>query len=126
MTNQSADKHLASTISIAVFGDSTAALFLEGHAVPVRKHRKVAPSQEDSTSIEIHLVQGKSSLASENISIGKWQLSGFSPGSEEEKRIEEIAFCVDSEGLLTIKSIPHENSLEVRLLTEDIPLVELR
>ncbi len=126
MPNQSVDKHLAGTVSIEAYDDSIAPLFSEGLAVPVRKHRKVAPSHEDITAIEIHLVQGGSSLASENTSIGKWQLSGFPPGPEEEKRIEEIAFCVDSQGLLTIRSIPDENSLDVRLLSEGLPQVDLR
>ncbi|MCD4653859.1 Hsp70 family protein [bacterium] len=125
MPNQRTDKQLAATVSIAVMNDATARFFAEGTELPAKIHRMFGPTDEGSAAIEIHLVQGESSLASENTSIGKWRISGFPSGPEQDDQCAEVVFVIDQEGILTIQSKP-VGKLDVRLLTEEIPKVELR
>ena len=125
MPNQPSEKQLAATVSVVVLNDKSAQFFDEGIELPAKIHTFFGPSEEGITSIDIHLVQGESSLASENTSIGKWRISGFPSGPEQDDRCAEVVFAIDQEGILTIQSNPVGN-LDVLLLTEATPKVKLR
>jgi molecular chaperone DnaK len=59
---------------------------------------------DNQESVEIHILQGERSLAKDNISLGKFELTGIRKAKKGEPRIE-VTFEIDIDGILRVSAV---------------------
>lgn len=69
--------------------------------IPVRKTEVFSTASDNQPSVEIHVCQGERAMASDNMSLGKFHLDGIPPSPRGIPQIE-VAFDIDSNGILTV------------------------
>ena len=69
---------------------------------------------DHQTSVEIHVLQGESLKAGENISLGRFLLSGIRDGRRGDPRIE-VRFALDMDGIVTVRAHDVETLAEQRI-----------
>jgi molecular chaperone DnaK len=69
--------------------------------LPTRKSEVFTTAADNQTSVEIHVLQGEQSLASDNQSLGKFYLKNIPPAPKSLPQIEVI-FDIDANGIFKI------------------------
>lgn len=69
--------------------------------IPVRRSQIFTTAADFQTSVEIHVLQGERPMAADNISLGRFVLSGIPPAPRGVPRIE-VTFDIDVNGILTV------------------------
>ncbi|MFN4245400.1 MAG: Hsp70 family protein [Brevinematia bacterium] len=72
--------------------------------IPVSASRIFTTVTDNQESVEIHILQGERSLAKDNISLGKFELTGIRKAKKGEPRIE-VKFEIDIDGILNVSAI---------------------
>ena len=88
--------------------------------IPVSRTRIFSTEEDNQTTADIHVLQGGRPAAAENISLGRYRLSGVAPAPKGVPRIE-VTFTVDSSGILNVSAGGGECRLTV---TESMGLAE--
>lgn len=89
------------TLGVEVLGGVVAKLIPRNTAIPVRKSEIFSTASDNQTSVEIHIVQGEREMASDNISLGRFMLTGIPPAPRGIPQIE-VTFEIDSNGILNV------------------------
>jgi molecular chaperone DnaK len=71
--------------------------------IPTSKSQIFSTAADNQTSVEIHIVQGERSMASDNKSLGKFILDGIPPAPRGMPQVE-VGFDVDANGILNVKA----------------------
>ena len=71
--------------------------------MPVSEKKVFTTVSDNQSSVEIHVMQGDSSKASENISLGQFLLSGIREGEKGEPRIS-VEFYIDVDGIAHVSA----------------------
>src|SRR6202022_2521344 len=69
--------------------------------IPTRKTETFSTAADSQTSVEVHVLQGERPLASQNRTLGKFQLTGIPPAPRGVPQIE-VAFDIDANGILNV------------------------
>jgi molecular chaperone DnaK len=91
------------TIGIETIGDVATPLFRRGTALPVTHTEVFSTALDDQNRVEVHVLQGERPLASQNRSLGKFQLFGIPPAPRGVPQIE-VTFAIDRDGVLTVSA----------------------
>jgi molecular chaperone DnaK len=94
---------LALTIGIETIGDIATPLFQRGTRLPVSHTEVFSTAADDQSQVEVNVLQGERPLASQNRSLGKFQLFGIPPATRGVPQIE-VTFAVDGDGVLTVSA----------------------
>jgi molecular chaperone DnaK len=89
------------TLGVEVLGGVVARLISRNSAIPIRKSEVFSTASDNQTSVEIHIVQGEREMASDNISLGRFMLTGIPPAPRGIPQIE-VTFEIDSNGILNV------------------------
>ncbi len=71
--------------------------------IPVRQSDVFSTSEQNQSTVDIHVWQGERQLASDNKSLGRFRLSGIPPAPRGIPQIQ-VAFDIDSNGLLEVSA----------------------
>ncbi len=71
--------------------------------VPVSKSQVFTTAADNQTTVEIHVLQGERPMAKDNISLGKFQLSGIPPAPRGIPQVE-VKFDIDADGILHVSA----------------------
>ncbi len=83
-------------------------------AIPVRENRLVTTVSDGQRAVEIHVLQGEKEYAEENVSLGRFLLSGIRSAPRGEARIE-VGFAVDEDGLVHVSARDVDTGSEKRI-----------
>jgi molecular chaperone DnaK len=91
------------TLGIETLGGVSHPLIERNTTIPVDKSEVFSTAADNQTSVEIHVMQGERSMASDNKSIGKFILDGILPSPRGAPQIE-VTFDIDTNGILSVSA----------------------
>jgi molecular chaperone DnaK len=91
------------TLSIETLGGIATNLIERNTTIPTRKGQIFSTAADNQTSVEIHVVQGERSLAKDNITLGRFQLTGIPPAHRGIPQIE-VTFDIDANGIINVSA----------------------
>jgi len=91
------------SLGIETTGKKYAKLIPKGATVPVVRSQMVSTVTDNQKTVRIHVLQGESLLAADNISLGDFELTGVQPAPRGMPRIE-VAFTIDTDGIVVVSA----------------------
>lgn len=86
--------------------------------IPTSASRIFTTISDNQESVEIHILQGERSLAKDNISLGRFELTGIRKAKKGEPRIE-VKFEIDIDGILRVSAIDLTTSASQKIEIKD-------
>ena len=74
--------------------------------IPTRKAETFTTAEDNQPSVEIHVLQGESEMATFNKTLGKFQLVGIPPALRGMPKIE-VSFDIDANGIINVSAKDH-------------------
>jgi molecular chaperone DnaK len=97
------------TLSVETLGGVATAIIERNTTVPTRKSQIFSTAADTQTSVEIHVLQGERPMASDNKSLGKFNLDGIPPAPRGVPQIE-VTFDIDANGILKVTALDKATS----------------
>ncbi|MEM3122913.1 MAG: molecular chaperone DnaK, partial [Nitrososphaerota archaeon] len=69
--------------------------------IPVKRSEIFTTAADFQTSVEIHVLQGERPMAADNVSLGRFSLTGIPPAPRGVPKIE-VTFDINADGILTV------------------------
>ncbi len=84
--------------------------------IPTKKAETFTTAEDNQPSVEIHVLQGESEMATFNKTLGKFQLVGIPPAPRGLPQIE-VAFDIDANGIINVsaKDLGTGNQQQIRI-----------
>jgi molecular chaperone DnaK len=84
--------------------------------IPTKKAETFTTAEDNQPSVEVHVLQGESEMASFNKTLGKFQLVGIPPAPRGMPQIE-VAFDIDANGIIhvTAKDLGTGNEQQIKI-----------
>src|SRR5881296_2221288 len=84
--------------------------------IPTKKSETFTTAEDNQPSVEIHVLQGESEMATYNKTLGKFQLVGIPPAPRGMPQVE-VSFDIDANGILhvTAKDLGTGNEQQIRI-----------
>jgi len=84
--------------------------------IPTRKSEVFSTAEDNQPSVEIHVLQGESEMATYNKTLGKFQLVGIPPAPRGVPQIE-VSFDIDANGIINVsaKDLGTGNEQQIRI-----------
>jgi molecular chaperone DnaK len=89
------------SLSVETLGGVATPIIERNTTVPTRKSQIFSTAADSQTSVEIHVLQGERPMASDNKSLGKFNLDGIPPSPRGVPQIE-VTFDIDANGILKV------------------------
>lgn len=112
------------TLGLETLGSIMTSLIERNTTIPVTKKNVFSTAADMQTSVEIHVLQGERKMATDNITLGRFQLVGIPPAPRGVPQIE-VSFDMDANGILQVSAkdlgTGKEQSIEIQSssLTDD-------
>ena len=91
------------TLGIETLGGVSTPLIERNTTIPTQKTETFSTAQDNQPSVEIHVLQGERSMATENKTLGKFILDGIPPAQRGLPQIE-VSFDIDANGILNVSA----------------------
>ena len=89
------------SLGVETLGGVTDIVIERNSTIPVRKSKVYSTADDSQNQVEIHILQGERSMASDNRTLGRFQLMGIPPAPRGVPQIE-VAFDIDANGILHV------------------------
>jgi len=91
------------SLSIETLGGVSTRLIERNTTIPTRKSQVFSTAADNQTSVEIHVLQGEREMAADNVSLGRFQLTGIPPAPRGIPQIE-VTFDIDANGIINVSA----------------------
>jgi len=91
------------SLSVETLGGIATKLIERNTTIPTRKSQVFSTAADYQSSVEIHIVQGEREMAADNVSLGKFQLTGIPPAPRGVPQIE-VTFDIDANGIINVSA----------------------
>jgi molecular chaperone DnaK len=91
------------SLGIEVEGRRFAKLIPKNTTIPAQKVQLVSTVVDNQRAVKIHVLQGESALATENVSLGEFELVGLDPAPRGVPHIE-VKFAIDASGIVNVSA----------------------
>jgi len=91
------------SLGVETLGGVFTKLIERNTTIPTRKTEIFTTASDNQTTVEIHVLQGERPKAADNISLGKFYLTGIPPAPRGMPQIE-VTFDIDENGILHVSA----------------------
>jgi len=91
------------SLGIETLGGVFTRLIERNTTIPTHKDQIFSTAADNQPSVEIHVLQGERKMASNNITLGRFQLVGIPPSPRGIPQIE-VSFDIDANGIVNVKA----------------------
>jgi molecular chaperone DnaK len=91
------------TLGLETLGSVMTTLISRNTTIPTKKNEAFTTAAENQTTVDIHVLQGERSMATDNKSIGRFMLDGLLPAPRGIPQIE-VTFDIDANGILSVSA----------------------
>ncbi|WP_455536844.1 molecular chaperone DnaK [Prevotella koreensis] len=91
------------TLGIETLGGVMTKLIEANTTIPCKKTETFSTAVDNQTAVTIHVLQGERPMASQNKSIGQFNLDGIAPAQRGVPQIE-VSFDIDANGILNVSA----------------------
>jgi molecular chaperone DnaK len=97
------------TLSVETLGGVASPMIERNTTIPTRKAQIFSTASDSQTQVEIHVLQGERPMATDNKSLGKFNLDGIPPAPRGVPQIE-VTFDIDANGILNVTAVDKATS----------------
>ena len=91
------------SLGIETMGDRMTTLIPRNTTIPASKSEIFSTAVDNQPAVDIHVLQGERPMASDNKTLGNFQLSGILPARRGVPQIE-VTFDIDANGIVNVKA----------------------
>jgi molecular chaperone DnaK len=91
------------SLSIETLGGVATRLIERNTTIPTKKSQIFSTAADNQTAVDIHVMQGEREMASGNITLGRFQLTGIPPAPRGVPQIE-VTFDIDANGIVNVSA----------------------
>ena len=89
------------SLGVETLGGVMTKMIERNTTIPVRKTEVYSTAADNQTAVDIHVLQGERSLATDNMSLGRFRLDGIPPAPRGLPQVE-VTFDIDANGILHV------------------------
>jgi molecular chaperone DnaK len=89
------------TLAIETAGGVATPMIARNTTIPTKKTETFSTFADNQSEVEVHVLQGERSMASDNRTLGKFKLGGIVPAPRGVPQIE-VTFDIDANGILNV------------------------
>jgi molecular chaperone DnaK len=102
------------TLGIETLGGVSTPLIDRNTTIPTSKSQIFSTAADNQPSVEIHVLQGERSMASDNKTLGRFILDGLPPAPRGVPQVE-VSFDLDANGILNVKATDKASGKEQKI-----------
>src|SRR3954470_13352248 len=104
------------SLGIETKGGVMTKLIERNTTIPTRKSEVFSTAEDNQPSVQVHVLQGESEMATYNKTLGKFELVGIPPAPRGTPQIE-VSFDIDANGIINVsaKDLGTGNEQQVRI-----------
>jgi molecular chaperone DnaK len=102
------------SLGIETLGGVTTVLIPRNTTIPAKKSEIFSTATDNQPSVEVHVLQGERSLARDNRTLGRFQLTGLPPAMRGLPQIE-VAFDIDANGIVNVTATDKATGKEQKI-----------
>jgi molecular chaperone DnaK len=91
------------SLGIETLGGVTTRLIERNTTIPTKKSQVFSTASDSQTSVDIHVLQGERQMANDNVTLGRFQLTGIPPAPRGVPQIE-VTFDIDANGIVNVSA----------------------
>jgi molecular chaperone DnaK len=91
------------SLGVETLGGVATRLIDRNTTIPTRRSQIFSTAADFQTSVEIHVFQGERQMAADNISLGRFHLTGIPPAPRGVPQIE-VTFDIDANGIVNVSA----------------------
>jgi molecular chaperone DnaK len=89
------------TLGVETLGAVMTPLIERNTTIPVRKSEVFSTAEDGQTAVTIHVLQGERTMATDNTTLGRFNLEGIPPSPRGMPQVE-VTFDIDANGILNV------------------------
>ena len=109
------------SLGIETLGAVSTKLIERNTTIPTRKSQIFSTAADGQPAVDVHVLQGERAMAADNVSLGRFQLTGIPPAPRGMPQIE-VTFDIDANGILSVsakdKGTGKEQSIKITASTK--------
>ena len=102
------------TLGVETLGGVATPMIDRNTTIPTKKSQVYSTASDNQTEVSIHVVQGERPLATDNKSLGRFNLDGIPPSPRGIPQIE-VTFDIDANGILNVSAVDKATGREQKI-----------
>ena len=89
------------SLGIETLGGVLTHLIERNTTIPTKKSQVFTTAEDNQTSVEVHVIQGERAMARDNVTLGRFHLTGIPPAPRGVPQVE-VSFDIDANGIINV------------------------